>query len=74
MARKSRHFDPIDVQQLLEALGDARRGCVQAGRKAPIQGEVYQSVQKVMDAIDEAALVLNGKSLSGLGVIRSENQ
>ncbi len=24
-------------------------------------GEVYQSVQKVMDAIDEAALVLTGK-------------
>ncbi len=61
MARRSRHFDSIDVQPLLEALEVARRGCVQAGRKAPIQGEVYQSVQKVMDAIDEAALVLTGK-------------
>ncbi len=61
MVNKTRRFDSTDAQQLLEAIDVARHACVQAGHKAPIRGEVYQTVQKVMDAIDEAAFVLTGK-------------
>ena len=59
--KSRRHFDDVDKQALLDALEAARRACVQAGRKAPIRGDVYLSVEKVMDAIDGAALTLTGK-------------
>ncbi len=59
--KSRRHFDEADAKELLEALEAARRACVQAGRKAPIRGEVYLAVEKLMDAIDEVALVLTGR-------------
>ncbi len=62
MAGKARrHFDDVDQKALLGALEAARRACVQANRKVPIRGEVYLASEKVMDAIDDAALVLTGK-------------
>ncbi len=59
--KSRRHFDDMDKQALLDALEAARRACIQAGRKAPIQGDVYLSVEKVMNAIDDAALILTGR-------------
>ncbi len=59
--RSRRHFDEADAKVLLEALEAARRACVQAGRKAPIRGDVYLTAEKVIDAIDDAALVLTGR-------------
>ena len=62
MARKARrHFDYVDKKALLYALETARRACVQANRKVPIRGEVYLASEKVMDAIDDAALVPTGR-------------
>ena len=62
MPRKShRHFDDVDKKALLDALEVARRACVQANRKTPIRGEVYLASEKVMEAIDDAALVLTGQ-------------
>ena len=59
MAGKSRrHFDETDAKVLLGALEAARRTRVQAGSKAPIWGDVYVAAEKVIDAIDDAALVL----------------
>ena len=59
--KSRRRFDDADAKELLEALEAARRACVQAGRKAPIRGEVYLAAERVMDAIDDAALVLAGR-------------
>ena len=59
--KSRRHFDDMDRKALLDALETARRACVQANRKTPIQGEVYLAAEKVMDAIDDAALVLTGR-------------
>ncbi len=59
--KSRRHFNETDAKVLLEALEAARRACVQAGRKAPIRGEVYLAAEKIIDAIDEAALVLTGR-------------
>jgi hypothetical protein len=56
-----RHFDDMDKKALLDALEGARRACVQANRKTPIRGEVYLATEKVMNAIDDAALVLTGR-------------
>lgn len=62
MAGKSRrHFDETDAKVLLEALEAARRVCVQAGCKAPIRGDAYIAAEKVIEAIDDAALVLTGR-------------
>ena len=62
MAGKTRrHFDDVDRKALLDALEAARRACVQASRKTLIRGEVYLASEKVMDAIDDAALVLTGR-------------
>ena len=41
--------------------GACCRFCVQANWKTPIRGDVYLSVEKVMDAIDDAALTLTGR-------------
>jgi hypothetical protein len=56
-----RHFDDMDRKALLDALEVARRACVQANRKTPIRGKVYLASEKVIDAIDDAALVLTGR-------------
>ena len=60
-SKSRRHFDDMDRKALLDALEVARRACVQAGRKAPIRGEVYLAAEKVTDAIDDAALLLTGR-------------
>ena len=59
--RSKRHFDPTDAQRLLDALEEARRACTEASRKAPIRGDVYLASERVVEAIDEVALVLTGK-------------
>ena len=46
---------------LLEGLEAARRVCVQAGCKAPIRGDAYIAAEKVIEAIDDVALVLTGR-------------
>jgi hypothetical protein len=61
VGKSRRHFDDMDREALLDALEVARRACVQANRKTAIPGEVYISVEKVMDAIDDAALILTGR-------------
>ncbi len=61
LGKSRRHFDDMDRQALLDALEVARRACVQANRKTPIRGEVYLAAEKVMDAIDDAALTLTGR-------------
>jgi hypothetical protein len=51
----------MDKKALLDALKVAHRACVQANRKTPIRGEVYLAAEKVMDAMDEAALTVTGR-------------
>ena len=51
MVRRSRHFDPIDVQQLLVALEVARSGLMVMRRKTPIKGENDCSDQRAMESV-----------------------
>jgi len=44
-----------------KALEASHRACIQAGRKAPIPGDVYMATEKFIDAIDDAARVLTGR-------------
>ena len=51
MVRRSRHFDPIDVQQLLVAFEVARSGLMVMRRKLPIKGENDYSDQRAMESV-----------------------
>ena len=59
--RHQRHFSPLDERYLIETLGDARHACVQASGKVEINGELYQALQKSMEAIDAVAVATGRK-------------
>jgi hypothetical protein len=60
MPRRPRAFSDLAKRQLLDSLRPARRDCTLALSKAPIYGDEYQAILKVMEAMDDLAQVLTG--------------
>ena len=58
--RHKRHFSANDSAALLSAIGECRRACVDAHRKAPIGGPIYRAVSRLMEEIDLMAEALTG--------------
>ena len=57
---RNRYFGPLERDELLGALKSCRDACVRASMRAPINGDIYKSVEQLMNAIDDVAGVLTG--------------
>ena len=73
MTRHKRHWSPLDERYLLDTLEDARRACTQACGKVEIQGDLYNALHKVTQAIDEVC-VATGASASTSGTSRTRRK
>ena len=55
-----RVFGEIERKALLHAIEQCRDACIDASRKAPVRGDVYEVAEKLVAAIDDVAEVLTG--------------
>jgi len=62
MRRRSgkRYFNSADGDALLVQMESCRKACVKVSMSAPIGEDIYVTVHKLMDAIDDVAGVLTG--------------
>ncbi len=60
MARRPRIFSELDKRELLDSLRSARHQCTRSLAAAPIYGDEYRAILKLMASLDELAEALTG--------------